>query len=101
MLNRNAPAQSIAAREGEKVEVNIAQTLAKTADPEPVALARYAAGISRSMTKGRCKATWQGEAHAQTMREKIDGAVIEPELLAKFEEVRQSFITKPKHEQNT
>ena len=41
------------------------------------------------------------EAHAQTMREKIDGAVIEPELLAKFEEVRQSFITKPKHEQNT
>jgi hypothetical protein len=35
--------------------------------------------------------------HAKMMRQKIDEAVIEPELLAKFEEVRQSFITKPKH----
>jgi hypothetical protein len=37
------------------------------------------------------------EDHAKLMRENIDAAVIEPELLAKFEEVRQSFITKPKH----
>jgi hypothetical protein len=37
------------------------------------------------------------EDHAKMMRQKIDEAVIEPELLAKFEEVRQSFITKPKH----
>jgi len=37
------------------------------------------------------------EDHAKMMREKIDEAVIEPELLQKFEEVRQSFITKPKH----
>jgi len=37
------------------------------------------------------------EEHAKTMRQKIDEAVIEPELLAKFEEVRQSFVTKPKH----
>jgi hypothetical protein len=34
------------------------------------------------------------EDHAKMMREKIEEAVIEPELLAKFEEVRQSFITK-------
>ena len=38
------------------------------------------------------------EDHAKMMRQKIDEAVIEPELLVKFEEVRQSFITKPKHE---
>ena len=37
------------------------------------------------------------EDHANFVRQKIDEAVIEPELLAKFEEVRQSFITKPKH----
>ena len=37
------------------------------------------------------------ENHAKMMREKIDEAVIEPELLTKFEEVRQSFVTKPKH----
>jgi hypothetical protein len=37
------------------------------------------------------------EDHAQLMRQKIDEAVIEPELLAKFEEVRQSFVTKPQH----
>jgi len=37
------------------------------------------------------------ENHAQFVRQKIDEAVIEPELLQKFEEVRQSFITKPKH----
>lgn len=37
------------------------------------------------------------EDHAAFMRQKIDEAVIEPELLARFEEVRQSFITKPKH----
>jgi len=37
------------------------------------------------------------EDHAKFMRQKIDEAIIEPELLAKFEEVRQSFITKPKH----
>lgn len=37
------------------------------------------------------------EDHAKFMRQKIDEAVIEPELLQKFEEVRQSFITKPKH----
>lgn len=34
------------------------------------------------------------EDHAKMMREKIDEAVIEPELLQRFEEVRQSFITK-------
>jgi hypothetical protein len=34
------------------------------------------------------------EEHAQLMRQKIDEAVIEPELLAKFEEVRQTFVTK-------
>lgn len=37
------------------------------------------------------------EDHATMMRQKIDEAVIEPELLARFEEVRQSFITNPKH----
>ena len=37
------------------------------------------------------------EDHAKMMRQKIDEAVIEPELLKRFEEVRQSFITKPKH----
>lgn len=37
------------------------------------------------------------EDHAALVRQKIEEAVIEPELLAKFEEVRQSFITKPKH----
>ena len=37
------------------------------------------------------------EEHANVMRKKIDEAVIEPELLQKFEEVRQSFVTKPKH----
>jgi hypothetical protein len=37
------------------------------------------------------------EDHAKLMRENIDAAVIEPELLIKFEEVRQSFVTKPKH----
>ena len=42
----------------------------------------------------------QLEDHAKWMRQKIDEAVIEPELLAKFEEVRQSFITKPNHEKN-
>ena len=35
--------------------------------------------------------------HAQRYRQNVDAAVIEPELLAKFEEVRQSFITKGKH----
>lgn len=35
--------------------------------------------------------------HADFVRQKIDEAVIEPELLKRFEEVRQSFITKPKH----
>lgn len=37
------------------------------------------------------------EDHAQRYRQNVDAAVIEPELLAKFEEVRQSFITKGKH----
>lgn len=37
------------------------------------------------------------EDHANMVRKKIDEAVIEPELLARFEEVRQSFVTKPKH----
>jgi hypothetical protein len=37
------------------------------------------------------------EDHAKMMRQKIDEAVIEPELLERFEEVRQSFVTKPKH----
>lgn len=37
------------------------------------------------------------EDHAQMMRQNIDAAVISPEELARFEEVRQSFITKPKH----
>jgi hypothetical protein len=37
------------------------------------------------------------EHHAQLMRQNIDAAVISPEELAKFEEVRQSFVTKPKH----
>jgi aspartyl/asparaginyl beta-hydroxylase (cupin superfamily) len=37
------------------------------------------------------------EDHAKLMRQNIDAAVIEPELLKKFEEVRQSFVTKPKH----
>ena len=37
------------------------------------------------------------EDHAKLMRQNIDAAVISPEELAKFEEVRQSFITKPKH----
>ena len=37
------------------------------------------------------------EDHAQRYRKNVDEAVIEPELLAKFEEVRQSFITKGKH----
>ena len=40
------------------------------------------------------------ETHAEWMRQKINEAVIEPDLLIKFEEVRQSFVTKPKHEQN-
>jgi hypothetical protein len=34
------------------------------------------------------------EAHAERVRQKIDEAVIEPELLKKFEEVRQTFVTK-------
>ena len=34
------------------------------------------------------------EEHAQLMRQKIDEAVIEPELLKRFEEVRQTFVTK-------
>jgi len=34
------------------------------------------------------------EDHANMMRQKIDEAVIEPELLAKFEAVRQTFVTK-------
>ena len=34
------------------------------------------------------------EDHAKLMRQKIDEAVIEPELLKKFEEVRQTFVTK-------
>jgi len=34
------------------------------------------------------------EDHAKLMRQKIDEAVIEPELLVKFEEVRQTFVTK-------
>ncbi len=34
------------------------------------------------------------ENHAQFVRTKIDEAVIEPELLKKFEEVRQTFVTK-------
>jgi hypothetical protein len=34
------------------------------------------------------------EDHAKMMRQNIDEAVIEPELLEKFEAVRQSFITK-------
>jgi len=34
------------------------------------------------------------EEHAKLMRQKIDEAVIEPELLAKFEAVRQTFVTK-------
>jgi hypothetical protein len=37
------------------------------------------------------------EALAELMRKGIDEAVIEPELKAKFEEVRQLFVTKPKH----
>jgi hypothetical protein len=37
------------------------------------------------------------EDHAKMMRQNIDAAVISPEELAKFEEVRQSFVTKPKH----
>ena len=37
------------------------------------------------------------EDHAKAMRKNIDEAVISPEELARFEEVRQSFITKPKH----
>ena len=37
------------------------------------------------------------EDHALAMRTNIDAAVISPEELARFEEVRQSFITKPKH----
>lgn len=37
------------------------------------------------------------EDHAQRYRQNVDAAVIEPELLAKFEAVRQSFITKGKH----
>lgn len=37
------------------------------------------------------------EDHAKLMRQNIDAAVISPEELAKFEEVRQSFVTKPKH----
>ena len=37
------------------------------------------------------------EDHAKMVRQKIDESVIEPELLEKFESVRQSFITKPKH----
>jgi hypothetical protein len=34
------------------------------------------------------------EDHAERVRQKIDEAVIEPELLKKFEEVRQTFVTK-------
>jgi hypothetical protein len=34
------------------------------------------------------------EKHAALMRKKIDEAVIEPELLKRFEEVRQTFVTK-------
>ena len=34
------------------------------------------------------------EDHAKLMRHKIDEAVIEPELLKRFEEVRQTFVTK-------
>jgi len=34
------------------------------------------------------------EKHAELMRKNIDEAVIEPELLKKFEEVRQTFVTK-------
>jgi len=37
------------------------------------------------------------ENHALEYRKNVDAAVIEPELLEKFETVRQSFITKGKH----
>ena len=37
------------------------------------------------------------ERHAEEYRKNVDAAVIEPELLAKFEAVRQSFITNPGH----
>jgi hypothetical protein len=40
------------------------------------------------------------EDHAKLMRQNIDAAVISPEEYERFEAVRQSFVTKPKHENN-
>jgi aspartyl/asparaginyl beta-hydroxylase (cupin superfamily) len=40
------------------------------------------------------------EDHAKMMRQNIDAAVISPEEYERFEAVRQSFVTKPKHENN-
>jgi hypothetical protein len=40
------------------------------------------------------------EDHAKLMRQNIDAAVISPEEYERYEAVRQSFITKPKHENN-
>lgn len=38
------------------------------------------------------------EDHAKLMRQNIDSAIISPEEYERFEAVRQSFVTKPKHE---
>lgn len=38
------------------------------------------------------------EDHAKLMRQNIDSVVISPEEYERFEAVRQSFVTKPKHE---
>ena len=40
------------------------------------------------------------EDHAKLVRQHIDAAVISPEEYERFETVRQSFVTKPKHESN-
>jgi hypothetical protein len=40
------------------------------------------------------------EDHAKLMRQNIDAAVISPEEYERFEAVRQTFVTKPKHENN-
>jgi len=41
------------------------------------------------------------EAHAQNVRNKINEAIITPEEYERFESVRQTFITNPKHENKT